>query len=247
MMDRMLYYPQRILESRLRFIRENYENVRELRVETDDDQLLYGWLIEKDLSRCSTVIYFGGNAEEVSLNIEEFNSKLHVNVVLFNYRGFGLSTGTPCEAKLLGDAQRIYEFVVAQFSLQGHQVVVMGRSLGSGIAIHLALKTGSPKIILITPYDSIRQVAYDYFPKFMVDVFLRDRFEIIEICDQLQTSVLLLVAGRDEIIHPKHAENLYRKIRCSKKLVYIENSTHNEIFLYSQYWDAIVEYLAFST
>ena len=83
---KMLYYPQQISENRLKYIRKNYKNVFELNIKSEKNILLHGWIIKKDIKNLPTIFYFGGNAEEVSLNIEDFEKRLHANVILFNYR-----------------------------------------------------------------------------------------------------------------------------------------------------------------
>ena len=240
---KILYYPQRISERRLNYIRENYEDVKEIKIDLESNVSLHGWFIQKDVNKYPTILYFGGNAEEVSLNIEDFNFRLDANFILFNYRGYGLSAGSPSEERLKSDAEKIYITMIEQFSLNPDKIIAMGRSLGSGIAVYLSVRMGIPKIILITPYDSIKEVAYDYFPRFVVNAILSDKFETTDICNQLQANVLMLVAENDNVINPKHAENLYNKITCTKRLAYVKDSGHNTISQNSTYWEEIKNFI----
>jgi len=240
---KMLYYPQQISENRLKYIRENFQNVFELNIKSEKNILLHGWIIKKDIKDLPTIFYFGGNAEEVSLNIEDFEKRLHANVILFNYRGYGLSSGKPSELSLKNDSEKIYTQMKEKFSLDSSKMLVMGRSLGTGIATYLSVRKGITKTILITPYESIKEVAYDYFPKLLVNFILSDTYETIKICEHLRNSVLLLVAENDEVIHPKHAEKLYGKIKCDKILIRIKNSGHNDISQKKQYWDELIKYV----
>ncbi len=241
-----LYYPQPLHETRRTFISQSFPNVSEITVESESggtDIRLHGWYIRKDLENLPTIIYFGGNGEEVSFNVEEFDRRLPANAVLINYRGYGLSDGRPSERKLKHDALRIYEHVIRSFSIDPDHVIAMGRSLGSGVAAYLAAQKDIRKTILVTPYESIRNVACDHFPKILVDLLLQDRYETMEFADRLRNRVLLPAADRDEVVRPQRAEALYRLIPGDKKLIRVENAQHNTIDRYEIYWREIENFI----
>ena len=96
---------------------------------------------------------------------------------------------------------------------------------------------------MITPYDSIENVAANSFPKFLIKLILADKYKTIEISGQLQNSVLLVVAEKDNIIPVKHALNLYDNIFCTKKITLIGNADHNNISGFPEYWKAIKEFI----
>ena len=147
------------------------------------------------------------------------------------------------EMNLKNDSEKIYVQMKENFSLDSSKILVMGRSLGTGIATYLSVRKGITKTVLITPYESIKEVAYDYFPKFLVNFILSDMYDNIKICEHLRNSVLLLVAENDEVIHPKHAEKLYRNIKCDKTLIRIKDSGHNDISQKGHYWDELIKYV----
>lgn len=240
----MLYYPQGISSARLEMIREKYDHVSEYTLETGDGTQLHGWVIRKNLGNMPTVFYYGGNAEEVSLNIEEFSSEIDANFVLFNYRGYGLSEGSPAEKLLKQDAIHIYEYFTSEFSLGEKNIILMGRSIGSGIACHLATRKPVGKIILITPYESIAAVGYDHFPDFLVNLMLSDRWDNLKLAGQIHSPTLFLVAANDEIIHPRHARVLYDSLHGEKKFVEIPDRDHNSVSLHPEYWTALRQFIA---
>jgi hypothetical protein len=190
-------------------IQRNYDHISEHTLKAEVGVTLHGWLIRKDMKGLPTIFYYGGNAEEVSLNIEEFNERIEANFVLFNYRGYGLSEGSPSEKLLKTDAQQIYDYFKHEFALNEGQIVVMGRSIGSGVACHIAAHNPVDKTILVTPYESIAAVGYDHFPEFLVNMLLSDRWENRKLANRIRSPVLFLVAANDEIIHPRHARALY--------------------------------------
>ena len=109
------------------------------------------------------VIYFGGNAEDVAQNLGQFSSIFPDKAIyLVNYRGYGASTGMPSEAAIVSDAQAIFDHISPAHS----SISVVGRSLGSGVAMFLAATRNAERMVLITPYDSIAKLAQSSFPIF---------------------------------------------------------------------------------
>jgi uncharacterized protein len=239
----ILYDPQPVSEHRVSEIRERFEIVTEVTVRSDPGIDLHGWLIEKDRHRLPSILYFGGNSEEVSLNIEDFVRRIPANMILFNYRGYGLSDGRPSEANLKNDALRIYEYVVKRWNLDTSQIIIMGRSLGTGIAAYLSARFNVEKTILVSPYESITKVAYDFAPKFLVDALLQDRYETIDIANRLTHRILIFIAGKDEVIRPYHSEALFTKIPGQKRLIEIDEARHNTFPRYEKYWHELDEFI----
>ena len=115
--------------------------------------------------RSEALLYFGGNAEAVIYNAEDFLTAFPLHTVyLFNYRGYGESTGHPTEKGIFSDALLLFDKVQEK-----HQKIsVIGRSLGSGVAVYLASKRPLNKLALITPYDSIKSLGQSKFIIFPV-------------------------------------------------------------------------------
>lgn len=116
------------------------------------------------------LIYFCGNAEDVSGNIESFASALPGHsLFLVNYRGYGGSTGRPSQAALIADALAAFDHVQQAH----HDIAVMGRSLGSGVAVALASKRRVDRLVLVTPYDSLLNVAREHMGWLPVGLLLK--------------------------------------------------------------------------
>src|SRR5690606_12067614 len=115
------------------------------------------------------VIYFGGNAEEVSWMLEEAPRRAPgVGWLLVDYRGYGSSGGSPSEKALVEDAFRWYDRFAA-----GRKAYVFGRSLGSGVAVQLAARRPVAGVILIAPFDSLVEMGRHYYPVLPVDLLLK--------------------------------------------------------------------------
>lgn len=152
------------------------------------------------------LIYFGGNAEDVRFNMSEFQAAFpRHSLYLLHYRGYNGSSGSPSERALIGDAFALYDHVKA---LQP-KITLIGRSLGSGIAVRVASEREVAALILVTPYDSIQDIAARHFPLFPVRWLLQDRYESWKYASRVKAPVTIIVAEQDEII-PRASTDLLR-------------------------------------
>jgi len=173
----------------------------------------------------NALIYFGGNAQDVSRLIPVFRRTFpNRPVYLVNYRGYGGSSGSPSEAALYRDAVAVYDYV-----RRAHpHVDVIGQSLGSGVAVFLATARQIGKLILITPFDSIETVARHSFPQFPVSLLLKDKFPSAMRAPDVRSSTLILLAEHDEIIPRASSESLIAAFRRLHPVVEIlHGATHN--------------------
>lgn len=154
------------------------------------------------------IVYFGGNAEDVAYNLPDFSRAFPDHALyLMNYRGYGGSSGTPGEQALHRDALALFDWVHARHS----HVVLMGRSLGSGVAIRLATERPAARLVLITPFSSIVDLGAEHFPYFPVRWLLRDKYESWRYAPNITVPTLLVAAEEDEIIPRASTEDLYRR------------------------------------
>lgn len=143
------------------------------------------------------LIYFGGNAEDVALNLPDYARAFPEHALyLLHYRGYGGSSGEPNEAALHADALALYERVRARHP----RVTLVGRSLGSGVAVRLAAQKEVEQLLLITPYDSIVNVARHHYPWLPVNWLLKDRFESVRYAPQVRAPVKILMAEHDRVV-----------------------------------------------
>lgn len=151
------------------------------------------------------VIYFGGNAEDVSISIGEFERTLpSMALYAMHYRGYGGSEGRPTEEGLVADALALYDAIAASHP----SIILVGRSLGSGVAIQLANARPVDQLVLITPFDSLLKVAQKQFPFVPVQWLMLDRYESWRYASELNVPTVLVAAEDDEIIPLERAEQL---------------------------------------
>ncbi len=205
---------------------------------------LRGWFVRGVVSADNPLlIYYGGNAEEVSVNLWDLQ-RFGAGAYLFmNYRGYGDSDGKPSQATLCRDAVHILDHMVDRHQIPLEHIVLMGRSLGSGVAVHVAAKRKVRGVILVTPFDSLTNVARHHYPIFPVRLLLKHPFDSLALAPTIQTSALMLIAEQDEVIPPRYALNLAQAWGGPVQEVVIEGAGHNDIQFDPRYWQAIGRFL----
>jgi uncharacterized protein len=179
------------------------------------------------------VIYFGGNAEDVSYSIatlaEAFPSR---SLYALNYRGYGGSKGKPSETALIADALVLFDRVHSDHT----HITVIGRSLGSGVAIHIASERPVERLVLVTPYDSLVTIAASQFRYFPLTWLMLDKFESWRYAPKVTAPTQLIAAQNDEVIPLSSTEALLSHLpQSSATLTIIPGVGHNSISESSQY------------
>ena len=190
--------------------------------------------------RQKAVIYFGGNAENVDYNAENF-SRLFPNYTLYlvKYRGYGGSSGKPTEAGLYADALFIYDAIGANHD----EISVMGRSLGSAIATYLAVERAVERLVLITPFDSILSVAQSQYPIYPVGLLLMDRYDSYSRASRIKSETLIIAAQNDRIIHRRHTDQLMEGFSIDPLFHVIEGVGHNDLSSNPRYHALLGEFM----
>jgi pimeloyl-ACP methyl ester carboxylesterase len=151
----------------------------------------------RELAGGKAIVYFGGNAEDVSQTVPELAYAFPDRAIYaLHYRSYGGSAGDPSEAALVADALALFDRVHATHA----DIIVIGRSLGSGVAVQVASLRPATRLVLVTPYASLVDVGAAQMPWFPVRWMLRDRFDSAALAPSLAMPTTLIVAGRDEVV-----------------------------------------------
>ena len=199
---------------------------------------LHGWVLNQGKSKA--IIYFGGNAEQISNNIAMFEEVFEGHTVyLIDYRGYGRSNGEPTEQNLFADALHVYDQITPLYQ----SISAIGRSLGSGLGIYLAANRGLEKLVLLTPYDSIAEVAQSHYPMFPTRYLVRDKFESINRAADITVPVLIMAAEHDPVVPNIHTEKLLKRLTNSNvQFQMVKNVAHNNIEESTEYRTALFNF-----
>ena len=221
----MIYQPQR-------GARDNDGNAVMLRVPDANLQIT-----THAFSSSKALVYFGGNAENVSSSLAAFSQAFPERAIfLMHYRGYEASSGKPSEAAIQRDALALFDKVHAEYA----DVALVGRSLGSGVAIRVASLRPVSGLVLVTPYNSIQDIAESRFPYVPVRWILLDKFESWRYASAVHVPTLLLAAGNDELIPLSSTQKLYRAFPAGVALLQVvPYFGHNDISSSPVYMEAI--------
>ncbi len=236
--DRLLFFPQPLSEARRAQVADRFPAVKEVFLKGEDQERLHAWHIKGD----PLVLYFGGNAEEVSWMIEAAVERTPgVGWLLVSYRGYGGSGGTPSEASISSDALHWYDYAANE--LKASNIHAFGRSLGSGAAVFLSSNRKLSSVILVTPFDSLVEVAKHHYPFLPVNLLLRHRFDSLERAPKIAAPLLCIAAERDEVIPVARARRLFDAWGGPKRWIEIAGAGHNSTDGAPVFWQSIQAFL----
>ena len=201
-----------------------------LELTAPDGVRLEGVVIKPSSPARSTtaILGFAGNASNAA-GIAEFLHSLYPEhpVIAFHYRGYAPSGGRPSAAALLGDAPLLFD--LARERLRPDRLVVVGISMGSGVAAGLASKRPVDGLILVTPFDSLKAVAQQQFPWLPVSLLLRHNLASDDYLRSSAVPVAIIAAKRDEVIPPSRTQALRQVVGNLVFSTTIPGTQHNDI------------------
>jgi uncharacterized protein len=183
------------------------------------------------------ILYFGGNGEDVSKNLASFDTWFPEHALyLLHYRGYGGSTGQPTEQANHSDAAALFKVVQAEH----HDVVVIGRSLGSGVAVRLAAEQPASRLVLVTPYDSIEELAEAAYPYVPMSWLLLDKYQSWRWAPDVKVPTTLIEAEKDEVIPRASTDRLFSRFRKGvASMTVLLGASHNNLLDMTEYRSAL--------
>lgn len=239
--DRLIFFPQPLSPAQRDAIQARFPAVEQLWLKAPDGTRLHAWHV-KGPAGGPVVLYFGGNAEDVSWMIEDAAARTPgVAWLLTSYRGYGASEGAPSERALSADALQWHDHVVAELGAKA--VYVFGRSLGSGPAVHVASRRPVAGVVLVTPFDSLIEVGRRHYPWLPVGLMLRHRFDLAKVAPAIGSPLLCIAAMQDDVIPAAHARRLYDAWGGPKRWLALESAGHNSTDGVPAFWQEIGAFL----
>jgi fermentation-respiration switch protein FrsA (DUF1100 family) len=239
--EKLLFYP-RPIESKP--IAPKGWRLEEIAFSARDGTPLAGVLLLPPNTKPPLVIYFGGNAEEVTA----FAPMAHENygdraLLLVNYRGYGQSEGKPGEAAIVSDAIELFDWARARNDIDSSRIAVHGRSLGSGVAVQVAAARPARCVVLTSPFLSARAVAKRLYPFLPVTMLLRHPFDSAAHAPTLKVPALFLMGTDDTLVPMTQSQALADLWGGPAERVVFEGFSHNDIHVNPRYGTTIREFL----
>ncbi|MYC30324.1 MAG: alpha/beta hydrolase [Chloroflexi bacterium] len=228
----------------------------EFSITTEDGETLNGWFVPASSyggkTPAFTLLWFHGNGGNLGHRAEDvvrLTRRLNVNVFIFDYRGYGKSTGSPTEQGVYIDARAALSFLNGRDDVPEGGIVFLGRSLGTAVAVELAASLPEESqpagIILVSPLTSTRDVARVSNRFNPLRFLVPDRFNSLSRISQIERPILVVHSDRDEMIPLEQAERLHAAANHPKSFYLWSGAGHNDHFDLFQggLWRALEDFL----
>ena len=206
-------------------------NFKEVFIDVEKNLKLKAWLIENDFKNKKTLVFFHGNAGNLSNRTYKLNqlSKLDLNIIILAWRGFSGNEGEPSEQNLYNDAKKTIDWLNSR-GVKNKNIILYGESLGTGIAVELSQTNQFGGIILESPFTSMTNAAKNIYPWLPVKYLLKDKYDSEKKIKNLQIPILIMHGKKDNIVPFKMGKKLYDLANNPKFFYFTENDDHMMTF-----------------
>ncbi len=214
---------------------------------SSDGTKLHGWLLRSEATTSRHILICHGNGENVAYVTNGFGKYIRrnfkANVFVFDYRGYGKSEGTPHEAGIKLDGEKAMDVFCEKLGVKPDDVIVLGSSLGGGVATHIASTKGCKALVLQRTFDSLVNVAAKKYPIFPVRFLIQNRYDSLAALKKYTGPVFQSHGTADRVVPIDHGRKLFQATTHPKsKFTPIEGNGHNSALPLS-YWEAFDDWL----
>jgi fermentation-respiration switch protein FrsA (DUF1100 family) len=219
---------------------------------TEDGLDLNGWFVPGKKSSpdadLHTLLWFHGNSGNINRrldNIKMLHDRVPVNVFILDYRQFGRSEGKISEQGTYIDARAALAYLHSRKDINNEKIIFFGRSLGSAVAVELAVKEKCRALILETPFTSIKEMAKKLYPFLPFTIFLRTKYDSLSKIMDIKVPTLIMHGDKDELVPIEQGKMLYEKANEPKEFYTIPGATHNDTHIVGgeEYFDVIRDFV----
>ena len=222
-------------------------NYQEVFIDVEKKIKLKSWFIKKNLRNYKTILFFHGNAGDLSNRIYKLNelNNLDVNILIISWRGFSGNSGKPTETNLYNDARRSVEWL-NRVGVENKNIYLYGESLGTGVATELGQDNSFAGIILESPFTSIADAAKIYYPYLPIDLLIKDKYDSLKKIKNINIPILIMHGKKDEVVPFKMGVELFERANNPKFSYFSDNDDHMMEFN-DQLMNALRNFLGFNT
>lgn len=227
----LVYFPEKQIGNTPEAIGLDYTAVN---IATGDGETLHGWWAPMADAK-GTVLFFHGNAGNIShrINYLAMFKQLGYNTLLFDYRGYGQSSGTPSESGTYLDAQAAWRYLIEIQGIVPERIVLFGESLGGAVAAWLAAREKPGLLALVSTFTSVPDLAAEIYPFLPVRWISRFDYNTLEFLQSITCPVFIAHSPQDEIIPYRHGQRLFQAAPEPKQFLPLQG-THNTGFIFMQ-------------
>jgi fermentation-respiration switch protein FrsA (DUF1100 family) len=227
LLNSLLYFPSRAIIETPGRAGLDY---RDLWLETDDGERLHGWWIGARTERLGHLLLCHGNAGNVGDRVlhAALLTAAGFDVLLFDYRGYGRSSGRPSEAGTYRDARAALTCLLEQPGVDPGRVLYLGESLGGAVALDLALDRPPAGLVLLSAFSGIRELGRVHYP-FVPAALVPDAYPTLRRIHELRAPLLVLHGDRDDIVPLSHGEALFEAAPEPKRMRVFPGLGHNDL------------------
>ena len=243
---RVSYFPTHDVDHSPADVGLAFENVR---LETSDGVSLHGWFVpgERDV----TILWMHGNGGNIAYHLgslPDLHARLGVSLFLFDYRGFGLSDGTPGEHGFYRDATAALDYLRSRSDVRNDRIVYFGQSLGTAVAIELATRAAPLGIILEAPFPSGPYMAHRLVPSLPMwfhRYFIPNRYDSLSRLGRIHAPMLVVHGDQDATVPHEAGQVVFEAANEPKEMVTIPGGGHVDSFVVDGdvYFEALTRFL----
>lgn len=203
----LMYHPARQLAYTPSAVGLDFEEVH---FSTEDGVMVHGWYIPA-LEARGTVLFSHGNAGNISGRLETIRMlhQLNVNVLVYDYRGYGKSEGSPDEEGTYLDARAGWNFLTDKKNITEDEIIIMGRSLGGAVSAWLATSTKPAGLILESTFTSAKDLAQELYPWVPVRWLMKIEYPTKRYLQNISVPKLILHSSGDHLIPFHHGRQIF--------------------------------------
>lgn len=241
---RFVFFPTRELECTPDQLGITYEDVY---FDTSDGVRLNGWFVPGRTGLTWLCFHGnGGNIGHRAAEIALLHHNLGVNLLIFDYRGYGSSTGIPSERGTYLDARAALRYLRSRSDVDGKRIVYFAHSLGTAVAIELAEAKAPLGMILVSPLSSMQSMARTTFPRLPLGWLTKGKYNSLARIESIETPLLIVHGEQDAVVPVSQGEALFRAANEPKRLQLLAETGHNDVWETEgeTYWGALKSFTA---
>ncbi len=225
-----IYFPEKRVIATPAAVDLPYED---LYLNTQDGVKINAWFVPFEKSR-RTLLWFHGNAGNIGNRVDllsQLHRKLKSNILIIDYRGYGLSEGDISEEGTRLDARAAYDYLLSRKDIDPRKIILFGRSLGAAVALDLATDLRHGALILEAPFTSIEEMAKKVFPLLPSSLMLKTRYDSISKIKSVHIPLLILHGDQDQVVPFAQGQTLFAAANQPKTFYTISGAGHNDTYV----------------